>query len=98
MNDKNELVLVKRAHERLAATQAGEAFLLRILKEGSYAYKGADLAILFVNEPVMLGQGQLNDQGSRWANAINQAFVRRDLTAEEAVWATRYSPDGNKMA
>jgi hypothetical protein len=46
----------------------------------------------------MLGQSQLNDQGDRWAHAINQAFVRRDLTAEEAGWATRYSPDGNKMA
>jgi hypothetical protein len=98
LNDKSELVLIKRAHERLAATQPGEAFLLRILKEGSYAYQGADLAIVFVNEPVMFGQSQLNNQGDRWASAINQAFVRRDLTAEEAAWATRYSPDGNKMA
>jgi hypothetical protein len=60
-----------------------EAFVLRIQSQGEYAYKGGDMAIVFVNQHIGDGNGQLNEVGQGWAHALKSCFVLRDLTDDE---------------
>lgn len=60
-----------------------QAYVLRITKEGEYAYHGADLAILFVNEVIRSPDGALNAAGERWVKALKAQFATRALNQQE---------------
>lgn len=73
------LSLKHPGHRRGDAQADDEAYILRILNTHDYAYEGADLAIMFVNQAIGTDQGKLNDNGSRWAAALKQCFEYRPL-------------------
>lgn len=71
------------SYERRDALAADEAYLLRIMRVGEYAYHGGDLAILFVNCVIRQGEGGLNAAGERWVQALQACFQFRPLNQEE---------------
>ena len=77
------LVLKQAGHARRDALAEDEAYILRIMATGEYAYKGGDLAIMFLNRVIREAQGQLNTDGERWVSALKQSFQFRQLTQEE---------------
>ncbi len=77
------LVLVAAGVERDAAQGDDFAFLLRIQQAGEYAYRGGDMAILFMNTMIGEAQGELNALGQRWTQALKDSFVLRDLDPQE---------------
>jgi biotin carboxylase len=77
------LVLKAAGVDREAAKGPDEAFLLRIQGAGEYAYKGGDMAILFMNTTIAQAQGELSTQGQRWTQALKNSFVLRELSQEE---------------
>ena len=78
-----QLALKCASVNRRDALAEEEAYVLRILPEGDYAYKGADLAIMFVNQVIRTPQGQLNALGERWVNALQGQFGLRQLNQQE---------------
>ena len=60
-------------HRRAVATE-GEAFFLRIMKEGDYRYEGADLGILVMRGRLMTDDFKLKDRAKRWIKAIRGEF------------------------
>jgi hypothetical protein len=83
MDPDGRLTLRQAGYTRRDALAADEAYVLRILPVAQYAYKGADLAILFVNQVIRNPQGQLNPAGQRWVSALKQCFAFRPLGAQE---------------
>ncbi len=79
----DRLVLKQAGHARRDALAADEAYLLRIMAAGEYAYKGGDLAIMFLNRVIRDAQGQLTADGQRWVSALKRSFQFRQLTQEE---------------
>ena len=77
------LVLKHVGYTRRDALAEDEAYLLRIMATGEYAYQGGDLAILFVIQVIRDAQGQLNTDGERWVSALKQSFQFRQITQEE---------------
>ena len=71
------------SYQRRDALAADEAYLLRIMREGEYAYHGGDLAILFVNCVIRQSEGGLNAAGERWVQALQSCFHFRPLNQEE---------------
>jgi hypothetical protein len=71
------------SYNRRDALAANEAYLLRIMREGEYAYHGGDLAILFVNNVIRHSEGGLNADGERWVQALQSCFQFRPLNQEE---------------
>lgn len=82
LTDKG-LALKTAGFDREAAQGVDEAFLIRIQKAGEYAYKGGDMAILFVNTTIAQAQGDLSKEGERWTQALKESFVLRELSQEE---------------
>jgi hypothetical protein len=83
MGIDGQLSLKKASVSRREAIAANEAYILRIMPQGDYAYHGGDLAILFLNQVIRDARGQLNDVGDRWVHALKQQFQYRPLTQEE---------------
>lgn len=77
------LALVQPGFDRLQAQAPDEAYVLRIMPQGEYAYHGADLAILFINQVVRTPEGLLNAAGQGWASALKECFQFRNLSAQE---------------
>lgn len=77
------LVLRKAGYERRDALARDEVFILRIMAAGEYAYKGGDLAIMFMNCVIRDFQGRLNPEGEQWVAALRRGFQFRHLSAEE---------------
>lgn len=93
LDEQGQLQLVKTS---AIPTDKGEdpsqIYLLRIMNEGEYVYKGGDLAILFLNTQLTEAQGsQLNAEAQRWIAATQQAFIRRPLTEQEKTLVQRYT-------
>ncbi|MDT8991950.1 biotin carboxylase [Curvibacter sp. APW13] len=84
LDDHGALQLRKTSSLRSDACAPDEAFVLRILRPHDLAYRGADLAILFANEPLSDEQGVLSPRGVTWTTALNQAFDRTPLSAGAA--------------
>jgi D-alanine-D-alanine ligase-like ATP-grasp enzyme len=86
-----QLELKRTSVNRRDALASNEAYVLRIMAAGEYAYKGGDLAILFLNQVIAdtqgkgagQGQGQLNPDGERWVAALKRSFQMRQLNQEE---------------
>ncbi|TXT37518.1 MAG: biotin carboxylase-like protein [Comamonadaceae bacterium] len=83
LEDDGSLTLKAASVNRRDALAEDEAYVLRILTEGEYAYKGADLAIMLVNQVIRTPKGQLNTQGERWVAALQSQFAMRQLNQEE---------------
>lgn len=83
MGNDGRLLLKKSGLSRREALAANEAFILRIMQQGDYAYHGGDLAIMFLNKVIRDARGQLNDTGERWVSALKQQFQYRPLNQEE---------------
>ena len=83
MNDAGKLDLKHAGYDRRAALAPNEAYILRIMAQGEYAYQGGDLAIMFVNAVIRTSAGQLSAEGQRWTDALKHCFGFRHLTQEE---------------
>ena len=83
LTEGGRLQLRKPGWDRHQALGADEVYVLRILAPGEYAYGGADLAIVFLNQVIAGGDGQLNTDGQRWIAALQTAFAYRSLNQEE---------------
>ncbi len=74
----------KRAgYDRREALAENEAYVMRIMKTGEYAYNGGDLAIMFMNCVIRDQQGRLNPLGKQWVAALKHCFDFRPLNQEE---------------
>lgn len=78
-----QLTLKHASVNRRDALLETEAYVLRLLPAGDYAYRGADLAIMFVNQVIRTPQGQLNALGERWVTALQSLFALRQLNPQE---------------
>lgn len=83
MEADGSLGLKAAGHDRREALAENEAFILRIMDSGEYAYKGGDLAIMFVNQVIRNAEGGLNPAGVRWVDALKACFKFRNLNQEE---------------
>lgn len=83
MGSDGQLALKAASISRRDAMAEDEAYVLRIMDAGGYAYKAADLAIMFVNQVIRTPQGRLNAQGERWVAALQSQFVMRLLNQQE---------------
>lgn len=92
LDDSGHLTLIKASAEPTEKQDdPNRAYVLRVLKQEDYAYKGADLAIVFLNQVLMEAQGtQLNSQAKRWIHAIRSAYQMRALTEEEQRYNQRF--------
>lgn len=77
------LTLKQPGYKRRDALAENESYLLRIMAAGEYAYKGGDLAILFLNRVIRQPDGQLNTEGEQWVSALQRGFQFRNLNQEE---------------
>ena len=77
------LSLVKPGHSRREALAPNQAYLLRIMKKEEYVYKGADLAILFLNIQVKEAERELSPDAATWLTALTALFPTRELSKEE---------------
>jgi hypothetical protein len=77
------LMLKSASVNRRDALAENEAFVMRITASDEFAYKGADLAIMFVNQVIRTPQGQLNAQGQTWVTALHAQFDFRQLNQQE---------------
>ncbi|MFA6064109.1 MAG: hypothetical protein WC736_16085 [Gallionella sp.] len=83
MGHDGHLSLKKAGVSRREAMASNEAYILRIMPQGDYAYHGGDLAIMFLNVVIRDERGQLNDVGDKWVHALKQQFQYRPLNQEE---------------
>ncbi len=77
------LVLQRTGYNRRDALAENEAYVLRIMSAGEYAYQGGDLAIMFINRIIRQPQGKLNPVGELWVSALKHCFQFRQLNQEE---------------
>jgi hypothetical protein len=83
MKDDGSLELKTPGYNRREALAPDEAFILRIMGLGEYAYKGGDLSIMFINQVIRTDDGKLNPVGTRWVDALQGTFKFRNLNQEE---------------
>ena len=65
---------------------------------GEYAYRGADLAILFLNQVIRNPQGNLNEAGQLWVEALKQCFQYRQLDGQERALVELSKNPGNSKS
>ncbi|NOQ36287.1 MAG: biotin carboxylase [Methylococcaceae bacterium] len=80
---EGDLQLKQASTNRREALGENEAYILRISDKGEYAYKGNDLAILFLNQKIANTEGKLNENGQQWSDALKACFKFRHLNQEE---------------
>ena len=88
------LTLKKESTYRAEALAPNEVFLLRIMKEGEYAYYGGDMAILFVNTPLMDATYAVTVTANAIISAFRALYLFRELTSEEQSLIARYQNPG----
>jgi hypothetical protein len=77
------MALKRTGYNRRDALAENEAYVLRIMAAGEYAYKGGDLAIMFLNRVILEPHGKLNPVGEQWVGTLKRCFQFRDLNQEE---------------
>ena len=97
LDEKGMLILKTESTKREEAVGHNEVFLMRLMKEGEYAYKGCDLAILFVNTPLLGPKFGLTPAARRWISAVKMAYQIRPLTLEEQAIVDRYTNPGVRI-
>lgn len=83
LDANGQLALKQAGYNRRDALAENEAYILRIMAAGEYAYKGGDLAIMFLNRVIREPRGKLNPAGEQWGGALKRCFQFRPLTQEE---------------
>jgi len=83
LNADGQLELKLAGYNRRDALAENEAYILRIMAAEEYAYKGGDLAVMFLNQVIRSPQGALNEVGKKWASALNNSFQLRQLSEVE---------------
>lgn len=83
MDAKGHLAFQQASYNRRDALAENEAYVLRIMAEGEYAYKGGDLAIMFLNRVIYEPKGELNPLAEQWVSALKHSFQFRQLNQEE---------------
>ena len=68
-----------------------DIFILRIVKNGDFIYKGADLLIVFANHLMQDNKKQLTAQAESLMRVIQSSIKHRDLTKEEQQSMQRYA-------
>jgi len=71
--------------------KAEQIYVLRIMQEGEYVYKGADLVIVFANQLMQDKNQNLSDYGRTLIKLIQQQVITRDLSDEEKQFNERFS-------
>lgn len=67
-------------------------YVMRIMKPEDYVYKGADLAIVFLNIQLTEQQGkELNALAKQWISAIRAGFKTRALSSEQQQAVSRFN-------
>lgn len=82
-NGAGKLTLQKAGYNRREALADNEAYILRIMTVNEYAYKGGDLAIMFLNQIIGDQQGKLDATGQQWVESLKECFQFRPLTQRE---------------
>ncbi len=67
-----------------------EFFILRIMKNNEYIYKGADIVILFANHQLQDKNNKLTTIADELISAVQNILEYRDLTQEEDQLTQRY--------
>jgi len=101
LTSSGQLQLIKASSEPTdKGDDPSQAYLLRIMNTDDYAYKGGDLAILFLNIQLTTEGGtQLNSDANQWIEAVHHAFETRALTDEEQTLVQRFNkPSSIKMS
>jgi len=88
------LTLKKESRYRAEALAPNDVFLLRIMKAGEYAYYGGDMAILFVNTPLMDADYTVTTKATDIIAAFRALYRCRELTSEEKSLIARYQNPG----
>ena len=83
LDSDRKLTLMFPSHERRDALGPNEIFIMRITSKGDHAYKGCDLAIMFLNTVICEKKGHLNLFGKEMVNALKSLFEFRALNSEE---------------
>jgi biotin carboxylase len=68
-----------------------EIFILRIMQQDEYVYKGADTIILFANELLQDEYNKLTEFAENIIKTVHTAIQYRDLTDEEEQLSQRYA-------
>ncbi len=68
-----------------------EIFILRILKQGEYVYKGADVLILFANRRLQDETNTLTAVADSLIDTVQETVTYRELTDEEVQLTQRYA-------
>ena len=83
MDTGGQLSLKQAGYNRREAMAENECYVLRIMKTGECTYKGAGLAIMFMNCRICGPQGKLNRIGEQWVGALKGCFQYRELNKQE---------------
>ncbi|WP_299494030.1 hypothetical protein [uncultured Shewanella sp.] len=87
----DELTLISKHHDRRQALATNEVFIMRIMDTAEYAYKGADLAIVFTHFRLQSTEKTLTEEARHLLNALQERFSYRELTEEEKMLVERYN-------
>ena len=85
-----QLKLKKPSWDRREAHAENEVFVMRILQQEEYAYKGADMAIVFTNINLQQHDG-LTPKATELINNVHQLFKLRPLNTDEQKLVERYN-------
>lgn len=91
LNASGQLVHHKASYDRRQALAEDEVFVMRIMREEEYAYKGADLAIIFTNTRLKVDEEHLTESAQRLIQAVRKSVEFRELTGEEKALVDRYN-------
>ena len=80
---KNNLLIYADYQNSPKTMKAEQIYVLRIMQEVEYVYKGADLVIVFANQLMQDKNQNLSDYGRTLIKLIQQQVITRDLSDEE---------------
>ena len=97
MDAQSTLTLQRESCNRLEALATDQVYVLRIMAVGEYAYKGGDLAIMFLNRAIRDPLGKLTADAEQWVGALQACFEFRPLDqAERSMVELAHHPAGMK--
>lgn len=79
LEDDGRMVYRRFDYHRRGIESEAEGFYLRIVGEGDYFYKGADLGILITRGRLMNDDFSLNERALRWIRDIRRCYAAQPL-------------------
>ena len=79
LEDDGRMIYQRFDYHRRGITSESEGFYLRIVGEGDYFYKGADLGILITRGRLMNDDFTLNERALRWIRDIRSCYAAQSL-------------------